>query len=134
MSKIEFDKKLNSKTLHKPIIKKGSNKIVSRKKIISKAIIEGEKGLNISGWNFIYAFLLFFTIFGVLIFNIAKLQIIEGEEMLERSIKNKVRVTSIDAYRGVIFDSNGQKLVENIPSSDIYISFEKFYKEGEGMA
>ncbi|MBP6976140.1 penicillin-binding protein 2 [Candidatus Dojkabacteria bacterium] len=133
MSKIEFDKKLNSKTLHKPIIKKGSNKIVSRKKIISKAIIEGEKGLNISGWNFIYAFLLFFTIFGVLIFNIAKLQIIEGEEMLERSIKNKVRVTSIDAYRGVIFDSNGQKLVENIPSSDIYISFEKFYKEGEGL-
>ncbi len=129
MSKIEFDKKLEHKTLHKPILKKGNSKVVSRKKIISKAIVEGERGLNISGWNFIYAFLLFSLIFGILIFNIAKLQIIQGEEMLERSIENKVRITSVEAYRGVIFDSNGQKLVENIPSSDVYISLEKFYQK-----
>lgn len=129
MSKIEFDKKLEHKTLHKPILKKGNSKVVSRKKIISKAIVEGERGLNISGWNFIYAFLLFSLIFGILIFNIAKLQIIQGEEMLERSIENKVRITSLEAYRGVIFDSNGQKLVENIPSSDVYISLEKFYQK-----
>jgi len=131
MSKVEFDKKLDKKTLHKPILKKsGSKKVVDRKKIISKAIIESEKGLNISGWNFIYAFLLFSLIFGVLIFNIARLQIIEGEEMLDRSLKNKVRIASQGAYRGVIFDSNGQKLVENIPSSDVYISLEKFFKDG----
>ncbi len=130
MAKVEFDKKLDSKRMHKPILKKGGNrKSVDRKKIISKHIMESEKGLSISGWNFIYAFLMFFVIFGVLIFNIAKLQIIEGEEMLERSLKNKVRITSIKTYRGVIFDSNGQKLVENTPSSDVYISIDKFYKE-----
>lgn len=127
MTKIEFDKKLNSKTLHRPILKKSKSKGINRKKIISKAIVEGERGLTISGWNFIYAFLVFSIIFGVLIFNIAKLQIIEGEQMLERSVKNKVRITATSAYRGVIFDSNGQKLVENIPSSDVYISLEKFY-------
>ena len=130
MSKIEFDKKLDKKSMHKPILKKGSSKPVNRKKIISRAIIESERGLNISGWNFIYAFLLFSLIFGVLIFNIAKLQIIEGEEMLERSVKNKVRITSIEPFRGVIFDSTGQKLVENIPSSDVYLSLEKFYGDG----
>ncbi len=130
MSKISIDKKLDSKSLHKPIIKGGGKVATSdRKKILSKVIVEGSGGKRISGWNFIYAFLLFCLVFSLLIFNLVKLQIVEGEEMFERSETNRVRVTPLKAFRGVIFDSNGKKLVENVPSVNVYISLDSFRDE-----
>ncbi len=133
MAKILFDKKLERKTLHKPILKRdGKRGTILKRKLISNMITNVEDGKHISGWNFIYAFLLFCLVFFILIINIAKLQIIEGEEMLNRSETNRVRVTTLEAYRGVIFDSNGEKLVENIPSIDVYISLEE-YREEQGI-
>jgi cell division protein FtsI/penicillin-binding protein 2 len=52
--------------------------------------------------------------------------------MLERSRTNKVRITPIEAFRGVIFDSTGKKLVENISSVDVYVLLDSF-KEKEGI-
>jgi penicillin-binding protein 2 len=133
VNRIQFDKKLERKKLHKPITKgiavKKSN---IKKQLVSKVVNgNGENG-KLSGWNFIYAFVLFGFVLTFLIFSIAKLQVIEGEEMLERSEQNRVRITPIEAFRGVIFDSNGEKIVENVPSMNVYISLEPFItKEGE---
>lgn len=129
-SKIVFEKKLNNKVLHKPVSRwKGSNSKVTKTSILKKVVNNKEEGRDISGWNFLYAFVLFGIIFSSLIFSIARLQIIDGEEMRERSEKNKVRVTDIKPFRGVIFDANGEKLVENIPSMNVYISLENLFLE-----
>ncbi len=129
MAKIEFDKKLISKRMHKPIVSNNGNVSVKKKGKISKVILGKDNEVRISGWNFIYAFLLFCIVFFVLIVNLVKLQVIEGEEMLQRSKKNKVRITYVDAFRGVIFDSKGEKLVENVPSVNLYLLLEKYYKD-----
>ena len=126
-SKILFDKKLDKTKLHKPLLVwKGVGTSVSKKSVIKKVVKNGATEKNISAWNFIYAFLVFGLVFSSLIFSIAKLQIIEGEQMLKRSEQNRVRMTPVKAYRGVVFDSKGNKLVENIPSMNVYISLEPF--------
>ena len=43
-----------------------------------------------------------------------------------------MRITPIEAFRGVIFDSTGKKLVENIASVDVYVLLDSF-KEKEGL-
>ena len=129
MAKIEFDKKLVSKRMHKPIVNNNGNVSVKKKGKISKVILGKGNEVRISGWNFIYAFLLFSLVFFVLIINLVKLQVVQGEEMLKRSKDNKVRITLVDAFRGVIFDSKGQKLVENVSSVNVYLLLEKYYKQ-----
>ncbi len=130
MSKIHFDKKLNEKRLHKPLLRAKEKGVgVGKRALISKVISQNGQERYISGWNFVYAFVLFSIIFAVLIFNVVKLQVVEGESMLERSQTNKVRITSVKAFRGVIFDSQGRKLVENIPSVNVYISLDSFRQD-----
>ena len=96
---------------------------------MAKVVKNGNSDIKISGWNFIYAFLMFGLVFSSLVFSIARLQIVEGEQMLERSEQNKVRKTPVKAFRGVIFDSKGEKLVENVPSMNVYISLEPFLQK-----
>jgi len=134
MSKISFDKKLKDKKLHKPLTKGIKVKEINFKSRITSKIVNGngDRSIDVSGWNFVYAFVLFGVVLSFLIFSIAKLQIVEGEEMLERSEQNRIRITPINAYRGVIFDSSGEKLAENVPSMNVYISLEQFLdKEGK---
>ena len=129
-NKIFFDKKLDKKKLHKPLLNwKVINPSNVRKRVMAKVVKNGNSNIKISGWNFVYAFLIFGLVFSSLVFSIAKLQIIEGEQMLERSEQNKVRKTPVKAFRGVIFDSKGEKLVENIPSMNVYISLEPFLQK-----
>ena len=129
MPKIEFDKKLGAKRMHKPIVINDGRVSIKKKSKISKVVLGKEVGIRISGWNFIYAFLLFSVIFAILIINLVKLQVVAGEEMLNRSKENKVRITSVEAFRGVIFDSKGEKLVENVSSVNVYLLLEKYYNE-----
>ncbi len=49
------------------------------------------------------------------------LQIIEGENFRRLSENNCIRLQSIDPPRGLIFDRNGQLLVDNRPSYDLSI-------------
>lgn len=132
MDRIKIDKKLNEKQLHKPIVKR-RNIRNGKSTILAKFVKNSEEEGEISAWNFIYVFLLFITVFTLLILSIANLQIIQGQEMLDRSYNNRVRTTPLKAYRGVIFDSNGEKLVENISSVNVYISLEPFIQDIGGL-
>lgn len=133
MSKISFDKKLEGKKLYKPVLNSREGKNSGKKAtVLSKVFKNDQKGEHISGWNFVYAFVLFSLIFFALILNVAKLQIVQGEDMLNRSQTNKVRLISIEAFRGVVFDVQGKKLTENILSVDVYISLE-FFRSKEGL-
>ena len=84
-----------------------------------------------SPWNYLVAFMLFFGLFAILLWQLSALQITNGEEMLAKSENNQVRVESIPAYRGVMFDRNGTKLVENVASVGLYIMIDKYIEDGE---
>jgi penicillin-binding protein 2 len=59
--------------------------------------------------------------FVVLIGRLVFLQIFEGEEYRRQSEINSIRLQSVDAPRGLIFDRNGILLVDNRPSFDLNI-------------
>lgn len=46
-------------------------------------------------------------------------QIVGGEEYLAMAENNRLRKRSVEAVRGLIYDRNGELLVENIPSYDL---------------
>ena len=56
-----------------------------------------------------------------LLFRLFYLQIIEGENFRRLSENNCIRLQSIDPPRGLIFDRNGELLVDNRPSYDLSI-------------
>ena len=58
----------------------------------------------------------------VLMMRLIYLQIIKGQEYRRMSLNNSIRLQSIDAPRGVIFDRHGNLLVDNRPSFDLYVS------------
>ena len=132
MAQFEIDKKLKNRSLSKPSIKWNGSRVHGIKEIVKKGLMNGCSSTDVSPWNFIYAYILFLAAFGLLITGIAKLQIVEGVEMAERSESNKVRISKIPAERGIIFDVNGEKLVENIASMNVYLSVEAYLdEEGE---
>lgn len=49
------------------------------------------------------------------------LQVIKGKEFRRLSINNSIRLQTVDAPRGQLFDRNGEKLVENRPWFDLSI-------------
>ncbi len=62
-----------------------------------------------------------FAAFAVLLIRLFYLQVIEGEELRRLSENNCIRLQSIDAPRGLIFDRNRNLLVDNRPSFDLSI-------------
>jgi penicillin-binding protein 2 len=58
----------------------------------------------------------------VLVLRLIFLQIVKGQEYRRLSLNNSIRLQSIDAPRGLIFDRHGNLLVDNRPSFDLYIS------------
>ena len=84
-----------------------------------------------SAWKFFMVFVLFFGVFGVLIFELSDLQIVKGDELLEKSNNNQIRTKSYTAFRGVIFDRNGEKVVENAPSMNLFLTVENYLEEGK---
>jgi penicillin-binding protein 2 len=58
----------------------------------------------------------------VLFLRLFYLQVIKGQEFRRLSLNNSIRLQSIDAPRGFIFDRHGDLLVDNRPSFDLYIS------------
>jgi penicillin-binding protein 2 len=59
--------------------------------------------------------------FSVLFIRVFYLQIIEGENYRRLSENNSIRLQSVDAPRGLIFDANRSLLVDNRPSFDLGI-------------
>jgi len=60
--------------------------------------------------------------FAVLLTRLVYLQVIKGEEYRLLSLNNRIRLQSIDPPRGLIYDRNGDVLVENRPSFDVSIT------------
>jgi len=58
----------------------------------------------------------------ILVLRLIYLQIIKGQEYRRMSVNNSIRLQSIDAPRGLVFDRHGNLLVDNRPSFDLYIS------------
>jgi penicillin-binding protein 2 len=125
MNKLEFDKEVNKKKLKKPKVHVPEMECINgSEKMIHMLCTGGSE--KISSWNFLYIFLFFFLLFSALFLSLANLQIVQGEQMAERSQRNSIRISSIPAYRGVIFDRNGQKVVENIPAVNVYLNIDVF--------
>lgn len=59
--------------------------------------------------------------FSILFMRLFYLQIMKGEEFLKLAENNSIRLESIVAPRGLIFDSQGTLLVDNRPSFDLRI-------------
>lgn len=60
-----------------------------------------------------------FLVFALLASRIFYLQIVKGAYYGELSRENRIRAIVVKAPRGLIFDKNGKKLVNNIPSFDL---------------
>lgn len=59
--------------------------------------------------------------FGVLAFQTWQLQIVQGGQYVEQADRNRFRLKSIDAARGVIYDRDGRLLAGNVPSFAVSI-------------
>jgi len=59
--------------------------------------------------------------FSVLFIRVFYLQVMEGESYRRLSENNSIRLQSVDAPRGLIFDANRSLLVDNRPSFDLGI-------------
>ena len=62
-----------------------------------------------------------FSVFAILLARLIYLQVVEGREYRRLSEINSIRLQDIDAPRGLIFDRNGQMLVDNRPSFNLHI-------------
>lgn len=60
----------------------------------------------------LFAVLVVFTIFVLRLWDV---QIVRGQEYRERAVLNRLRLVSIPAPRGIIYDRNGEPLVRNAP-------------------
>ncbi|WP_337287672.1 penicillin-binding protein 2 [Candidatus Methylomirabilis sp.] len=56
----------------------------------------------------------------ILLLRLWALQILEGERMLLLSLNNRLRLRPVEAPRGLILDRNGELMVENLASFDLY--------------
>ncbi|MCD4811550.1 penicillin-binding protein 2 [bacterium] len=129
MSKnLEFDKKLSKKSSKKPRVSRIDIPKMSGKEQLAK-IWHSAGEQDISAWNFLYVFVFFAFLFSVLFVSLVNLQIVQGEEMAKRSEYNSIRITTVPSYRGVIFDKNGEKLVENVPAISAYINIDVFLNQ-----
>jgi penicillin-binding protein 2 len=59
--------------------------------------------------------------FVILAARLLYLQVIEGEELRRLSEINSIRLKSVDAPRGLIYDTHGRLLVDNRPSYDLSV-------------
>jgi penicillin-binding protein 2 len=133
--KISKDLQNSSSKRKKLFVKRSSsniNGINGVAKNIKKTLMEPSKENGDVRWNYLLVFLLFLFLLGVLIFELSSLQIVEGEEMLVKSVNNQVRIRTIPPYRGVIFDRNGKQLALNESAMNVYLAIEH-YLDQEGL-
>ncbi|OGP70870.1 MAG: penicillin-binding protein 2 [Deltaproteobacteria bacterium RBG_13_58_19] len=63
-------------------------------------------------------------LFGLLFLRLWFLQLVEGEDLKQRSEFNRIRLQDLPPWRGMILDKNGQVLVSNRPSFDLVVVLE----------
>ena len=95
-------------------------------KNIKKSLLEPSTESVDFRWGYLLLFFLFAVFFFVLIAELSTLQIVKGEEMYEKSESNQIRIRTVPAYRGVVFDRNGKQLVVNESSVNVYLALENY--------
>lgn len=95
-------------------------------KNIKRSLLEPNGDSSDIRWNYFLMFLLFLFLFSVLIFQLSSLQIVRGEEMLVKSEDNQIRLRNIPAFRGVVFDRNGNQVVVNKSSMNVFLALEHY--------
>ena len=68
--------------------------------------------------------LIIMCLFGVLFLRLWFLQLLQGEEMQQRSEHNRIRLQDLPPWRGMILDHQGQVLVANRPSFELVVVLE----------
>jgi penicillin-binding protein 2 len=68
--------------------------------------------------------LILLCLFGVLFLRLWFLQLVEGQELQNRSERNRIRLQDLPPWRGMILDRRGQVLVGNRPSYDLMVVLE----------
>ena len=68
--------------------------------------------------------LIVLCLFGVLFLRLWFLQLLQGEEMQQRSEHNRIRLLDLPPWRGMILDHHGQVLVANRPSYELVVVME----------
>ncbi|MHB9072659.1 MAG: penicillin-binding protein 2 [Desulfobaccales bacterium] len=68
--------------------------------------------------------LIVLCLFGVLFLRLWFLQLVQGDEMQQRSEHNRIRLQDLPPWRGMILDHNGQVLVANRPSYELVVVLE----------
>lgn len=58
---------------------------------------------------------LFLLLFGVLVLQLARMQIVQHDNYSARAESNRLRTIPLLPARGLIYDRNGERLVENVP-------------------
>ena len=66
----------------------------------------------------------------MLVFRLWFLQAVNGQKYRIQSENNRIHLQNIPPYRGLILDRNGELLVDNRPSYDLYINPENIQNEG----
>jgi len=77
------------------------------------------------------AYYIVLAVFVILMMRLWQIQILQGKEYREIDKQNRIRILSIPASRGVIFDRNGVPLVKNIPTFDLTVRKEDLNKRPE---
>ena len=108
-------------------------------KNLAKKIIKREEEINGSGdsvdndialrWNLIVVFAGFSFLILFLFYSVFDLQVFQGDSMYARSQRNQINIIDVPSRRGIIFDRNGEKLVENVASVDCYLDLSPFFDE-----
>jgi penicillin-binding protein 2 len=75
-------------------------------------------------WAFSAVALIVLFLAGLLFLRLWFLQMVEGEELRERSEHNRLRLQDLPPWRGMILDRHGQVLVANRPSYDLVVVME----------
>lgn len=102
-----------------------------KKEAVKSLTKNGKEIISISKWNFIVPLILL-TFFLIIVFSsLFNLQVVNGSRLYERSVNNKLETITIPAKRGVIFDRNGVKLAENIPSINVSLDLRDFKVNGD---
>jgi len=58
-------------------------------------------------------------LFGLIFLRLWTLQLVEGDQLRQRSEHNRIRIVDLPPWRGMIMDRNGEVLVSNRPSFDL---------------
>lgn len=63
-------------------------------------------------------------LFGIIFLRLWLLQLVEGEQLRQRSESNRIRTYELPPWRGMILDRQGEILVDNRPSFDLLVLME----------